>query len=114
MLRPGGGEGVDPPVLGGCGVAVVAVGGGVKSDAGVPVVVVVVVDKLDMKVRAAPRKWNRSGKIGAYFNVLNHASLKGLSLETLGREWDWVICRSASRAETSLLVIEVPRSACTT
>ena len=43
----------------------------------------------------------------------NCASENGLSLLTLGREWDRVTPRSASSAETGLEVIEVPRSACT-
>src|SRR6476659_3076238 len=67
-----------------------------------------------MNCRAACRELNRSGNTGAYFSVLFHASLNGLSLETLGLEWDRVTPRSSSRAATGLLVIDVPRSACTT
>jgi len=63
-----------------------------------------------MNALAACREPNRSGKTGAYFIVLNHASEYGLSLETRGREWDLVTSRSASRVATVLLVIEVPRS----
>src|SRR5450759_1091072 len=53
------------------------------------------------------------GKSCRYFIVLNCASENGLSLLTRGREWERVTPRSASRAETGLEVIEVPRSACT-
>src|SRR6202453_3165237 len=56
----------------------------------------------------------RSGNAGPYFNVLNNDSEYGLSLDTRGRECDRVTSRSASSAATVLLVIEVPRSACTT
>src|SRR5882757_725512 len=55
-----------------------------------------------------------SGNAGPYFNVLNNASEYGLSLDTRGLECDRVTSRSASRAATVLLVIDVPRSACTT
>src|SRR5580692_1567442 len=54
---------------------------------------------------------NRAGKPGRYFRVLNCASEYGLSLETWGREWDWVMPRSASSRATDLEVIEEPRSA---
>ena len=54
---------------------------------------------------------NRAGKPGRYFRVLNCASEYGLSLETCGREWDWVIPRSASSSATGLDVMELPRSA---
>src|SRR6476469_9556852 len=56
----------------------------------------------------------RSGNSGPYFRVLNSASEYGLSFETRGLEYDRVTSRSASRAATVLLVIDVPRSACTT
>src|SRR3954462_5246227 len=56
----------------------------------------------------------RSGNAGPYFNILNSDSEYGLSLDTRGRECDRVISRSASSVATVLLVIEVPRSACTT
>src|ERR1700730_5932803 len=56
----------------------------------------------------------RSGNSGPYFNVLNSDSENGLSLDTRGRECDRVTSRSASSAATVLLVIDVPRSACTT
>src|SRR6476646_8322498 len=55
-----------------------------------------------------------SGNSGQYFKVLNNDSEYGLSLDTRGRECDRVTSRSASSATTVLLVIEVPRSACTT
>ncbi len=45
--------------------------------------------------------------------VLNWLSEYGLSLLTLGREWLLVMPRSISSWDTFLLVIEVPRSACT-
>ena len=57
---------------------------------------------------------NRSGNSGPYFKVLNSDSEYGLSLDTRGRECDRVTSRSASNAATVLLVIDVPRSACTT
>src|ERR1700755_118242 len=56
----------------------------------------------------------RSGNSGPYFKVLNNDSEYGLSLDTRGRECDRVTSRSASSAATVLLVIDVPRSACTT
>src|SRR5271163_4576976 len=56
----------------------------------------------------------RSGNAGPYFKVLNSDSEYGLSLDTRGRECDRVTSRSASSAATVLLVIDVPRSACTT
>ena len=64
-----------------------------------------------MNARAACNEVNRSGNTGAYFNVLFHASEKGLSLDTRGREWDRVTSRSSSSIATDLLVIDVPRSA---
>src|SRR3954468_6951300 len=67
-----------------------------------------------MNARAWARDANRSGKTGAYFNVLNQASLYGLSLDTFGRECDRVTARSSSSSATDFDVIEVPRSACTT
>ena len=54
----------------------------------------------------------RSGKPGRYLSVLKADSEKGLSLETCGREWVLVTPRSASSNATDLLVIELPRSAC--
>ena len=39
---------------------------------------------------------NFPGNAGQYFRVLNCASEYGLSLDTCGREWDWVIRRSES------------------
>src|SRR4051794_15340767 len=67
-----------------------------------------------MNARAWARDANRSGKTGAYFKVLNQASLYGLSLDTLGREYDRVTVRSSSSSATDFEVIEVPRSAWTT
>src|SRR4051794_19359198 len=67
-----------------------------------------------MNARAWARDANRSGKTGAYFNVLNQASLYGLSFDTFGRECDRVTSRSSSRSAIDFEVIEVPRSACTT
>ncbi len=61
--------------------------------------------------RAAWIVGNRAGNPGRYFSVLNCASEYGLSLETCGREWDWVTPRSASSSATGLEVIEEPRSA---
>ena len=55
-----------------------------------------------MKALACWRDPNRSGKTGAYFKVLNHASEYGLSLDTRGREWDRVTSRSASRVGDGL------------
>lgn len=81
--------------------------GRVKADPAVTVMVVVVVDEFGHAL-AACRLVNRSGNAGAYFRVLFHASEYGLSLETLGLEW------ASSRVATGLLVIAVPRSACTT
>lgn len=46
-----------------------------------------------------------------YLVVLKEASLKGLALETFGREWLWVTPRSISSWVTFLDVMEVPRSA---
>ncbi|OBS01036.1 hypothetical protein A9W98_22120 [Mycobacterium gordonae] len=42
---------------------------------------------------------------------MDRASLNGLSLQTCGRECDWVTPRSASKNATGLLVMELPRSA---
>src|SRR5450631_990178 len=67
-----------------------------------------------MNALAACRELNRSGNTGAYFSVLFHAWENGLSLETLGLEWERVTPRSSRRVATGLLVIDVPRSACTT
>ncbi|RGC64951.1 hypothetical protein C5N14_31095 [Micromonospora sp. MW-13] len=72
------------------------------------------VTKSFMNVRAWARDANRSGNTGAYFNVLNQASLYGLSLDTFGRECERVTSRSSSRSATDFDVIDVPRSACTT
>ncbi len=44
---------------------------------------------------------------------MNWASENGLSLDTCGREWDWVTPRSASRNATGFEVIDEPRSAWT-
>jgi hypothetical protein len=54
---------------------------------------------------------NRSGNAGRYFSVLNCASENGLSLDTCGRLWVFVIPRSASRNATDFEVIATPRSA---
>src|SRR3974377_1494740 len=62
-------------------------------------------------MRAASIEVDRPGKSGRYFNVLNCVSLNGLSLETCGRECDWVMPRSASRNATGLEVIDEPRQA---
>src|SRR5690625_126804 len=67
-----------------------------------------------MNAGASLRELKRSGKTGAYFSVLNHASMYGLSLDTLGLECDRVTLRSASKVATDLEAIEVPRSAWTT
>src|SRR5437588_8225092 len=67
-----------------------------------------------MNCLAFPTDPNRSGNSGPYFKVLNSDSEYGLSFDTLGLECDRVTSRSASRAATVLLVIDVPRSACTT
>src|SRR5450756_1687532 len=66
-----------------------------------------------MNALASSNEPKRSGNTGANFNVLNHDSEYGLSLETRGREWDLVTSRSDSNAATVLLVMDVPRSACT-
>ena len=49
---------------------------------------------LSPNARASASEPNRSGKPGAYFSVLNAASLYGLSLETCGRECDRATPRS--------------------
>src|SRR5659263_308903 len=67
-----------------------------------------------MNALASVSEPKRSGNTGANFNVLNHDSEYGLSLETRGREWGLVTSRSASSAATGLDVMDVPRSACTT
>jgi len=54
---------------------------------------------------------NRAGKAGRYFSVLKWASGNGLSLDTCGRLWVFVIPRSASRNATDFEVIATPRSA---
>lgn len=54
----------------------------------------------------------RSGKSGRYLSVLKLDSLKGLSFETWGRECVLVTPRSESSRATDLLLIELPRSAC--
>src|SRR6516165_10190878 len=61
--------------------------------------------------RASSIEPNWPGKHGRYLKVLNCDSEKGLSLLTCGREWDWVMPKSASRNATGLEVIEEPRSA---
>src|SRR5215207_3989241 len=63
--------------------------------------------------RAWASEANDVGNSGRYFRVLNWASENGLSFDTRGREWERVMPRSVSSAETGLEVIEVPRSACT-
>src|ERR1700759_3096844 len=70
--------------------------------------------KVSMNCLASDSDPKRSGNSGPYFSVLNSDSEYGLSLDTLGRECDRVTSRSASSAATVLLVIDVPRSACTT
>src|SRR5664280_956272 len=67
-----------------------------------------------MNALASAREPKRSGNTGANFNVLNHDSEYGLSLDTRGRLWDLVTSRSANNAATVLDVMDVPRSACTT
>src|SRR3546814_6500747 len=62
--------------------------------------------------RAWLRLVKRFGNVGEYFNVLNWASLKGLSLLTWGRLWDCSTPRSARSWLTVLDVIDDPRSAC--
>src|SRR3546814_15579254 len=62
--------------------------------------------------RAWLRLVKRFGNVGEYFNVLNWASLKGLSLLTWGRLWDCSKPRSARSWLTVLDVIDAPRSAC--
>src|SRR5207245_9394689 len=54
----------------------------------------------------------RSGNSGRYFMVRNWLSEYGLSSETCGRLWVFVIPKSASRKATGLELIDVPRSAC--
>ena len=63
-----------------------------------------------LRASASDPKW--PGKAGAYFNVLNAASLKGSSLLTWGRLWLRETPRSTSSCATGLEVMEVPRSAC--
>jgi hypothetical protein len=67
-------------------VSIVDVVGGVPGDARMAMFLVVpAVERLTC-ARAASILVNRSGKSGRYFNVLNWASEKGLSLEIRGRE----------------------------
>jgi hypothetical protein len=54
----------------------------------------------------------RSEKSGRYFIVLKCDPEYGLSLETCGRECDFVTPRSASRNATDFDLMEEPRSAC--
>ena len=92
--------------------AVVDVSGGMQAQPAVAMFIVVPSEE-DLAVssgvfdRAEP-----AGEVGGrYFSVLNWASENGLSLETCGRECDWVTTRSASKNATGLLVMELPRSA---
>ena len=107
----GGGEHAGAFIADGVGGAVVDVGGDVQAQTGVAVFVVDQAKNVWQCSRAASIEPNRVGKSGRYFSVLNCASLKGLSSETCGRLWDWVMPRSASRNATGLEVIEEPRSA---
>jgi hypothetical protein len=77
-------------------------------------VVVVPVGEASMNCLASLSDPKHSGNSGPYLSVLNNDSEYGLSLDTRGRECDRVTSRSASRVATVLLVIDVPRSACTT
>lgn len=54
---------------------------------------------------------NRFGNLGDCFSVLNCDSENGLSFDTLGRECDWRIPRSARSWVTVFDVIDNPRSA---
>src|SRR5690242_19847921 len=67
-----------------------------------------------LKARAPGRDPNWPGKAGQYLSVLNCASLKGLSFETCGREWLWLMCRSESSPlgmdSTGLVVSEQLRA----
>src|SRR3982074_1549174 len=54
---------------------------------------------------------NRLGNSGRYFIVRNWDSEYGLSLETCGRECDFVTPRSARNKATGFDVIDDPRSA---
>ena len=98
-FRVGGVRGIEhagPLLAGDFGGAVVDVGGRVKCQPGVAMLIVVPGKKYWQCTRAASIEVNRPGKSGRYFSVLNCASLNGLSLETCGRECDWVMPRSAS------------------
>jgi len=78
------------------------------------VLVVVVVEELFAERAGVVDVVEVVGEAGQYLRVLNAASLSGLSLLTWGREWLRATSRSMSSWATDLLVIEVPRSACTT
>jgi hypothetical protein len=56
---------------------------------------------------------NSPGNAGQYFRVLKADSEYGLSSDTCGLEWDCAMFSFTYRPATVLLVIEVPRSACT-
>ena len=82
----GGGQGLGTPGLDGCGPAE-------------PAVAVLVVVPGEEVLAVRPGGFDRGepgGEGGRYFSVLNCASEYGLSLDTWGREWDWVTPRSAN------------------
>jgi hypothetical protein len=63
--------------------------------------------------RACSIESNLAGNPGRYFSVLNCDSEYGLSVDVYGRLCVLRTPRSESRNATGLLVIELPRSACT-
>lgn len=96
------------------GEAEVDVGGPVQPDAAVPMIVVVPGDE---RVEEVPSVMNRAeplGESGPVFDHLEHRLGARVVVGHVRRECERVTSRSASSAATVLLVIDVPRSACTT
>jgi hypothetical protein len=91
--------------------AVVDISGGMQASPGMAMYIVVPTEEILTVRPGGLDRAEPAGKSGRYFNVLNWASLNGLSLETCGRECDWVTPRSARRNATGLEVMELPRSA---
>jgi hypothetical protein len=94
-----------------CVVSAVDAGWGVVADAGVAVVVVVVVEKLVGERSGVGQAGESLRESWVVFRVLNWASENGLSLDTCGLEWEPVTPRSARSWGTVREVIDVPRSA---
>jgi hypothetical protein len=94
-------------------VSVVNVAGRVKAQAAMAMNVVIPNEEALAVGSGGFDRVEPAGKVGP---VLQGLELRfgEQSLDTCGREWDWVTPRSANRNATGLEVIDVPRTAWTT